>query len=116
VCGHGDGVPLAQKVKQNMPMTLELLDAYPLGSGATGVAAGLLHPLAPSGKPLWQGMTSFAKASALVHEVSTTTLNGTAAARDPFWRKTGLFRPASTDKQRRQFEKKHRLGTAGRCA
>ena len=81
---------------RNAPLRLELdvIDAHPLGYGATGVAAGLLHPLAPSGKPLWQGMASYEKAAALVRD-----------AGDGFWRSTGLYRPASTDKQRRQFER-----------
>ena len=85
----------------NVPLTLDLVDATP-GAGATAVAAGLLHPLAPSGKPLWKGMTSFAKATALVRESSRT---GTSGGGDPFWRATSLYRPAATDKQRRQFEK-----------
>ena len=84
--------------KTTVPITLDLVDAHP-GAGATGVAAGLLHPMAPSGKPLWQGMTSFAKATALVRDATMTGGNG-----DPFWRTTSLYRPASTDKQRRQFE------------
>ena len=87
--------------KTRVPMTLDLVDAHP-GAGATGVAAGLLHPLAPSGKPLWQGMTSFAKATALVRESSRTVKGGDV---DPFWRTASLYRPAATDKQRRQFER-----------
>lgn len=85
----------------NVPITVDLVDAHP-GAGATAVAAGLLHPLAPSGKPLWQGMTSFAKATALVRESSRL---GTSGGGDPFWRTASLYRPASTDKQRRQFER-----------
>ena len=72
--------------KTRVPMTLDLVDAHP-GAGATGVAAGLLHPLAPSGKPLWQGMTSFAKATALVRESSRTVKGGDV---DPFWRTASL--------------------------
>jgi glycine/D-amino acid oxidase-like deaminating enzyme len=81
---------------------LDVLDPHPIGHSATGVAAGLLHPLAPSGKPLWHGMPSYAKAAAMVREASAGLSDPLA---EPFWRTTGLYRPATTDKQRRQFEK-----------
>jgi glycine/D-amino acid oxidase-like deaminating enzyme len=87
--------------KAQLRIHVDVFDAHPLGSGATGVAAGLLHPLAPSGKPLWYGMESYAKAAELVMKSSTAgEVDG-----EPFWRTCGLFRPATTDKQRRQFER-----------
>ena len=57
----------------NRKIQVDVLASHPVGSGATGVAAGLLHPLAPSGKPLWMGMASYEKAVELVREVGRTS-------------------------------------------
>jgi hypothetical protein len=38
---------------------VELYDAYGIGEGASGAAAGLLHPFTPRGKLLWGGLEGY---------------------------------------------------------
>jgi glycine/D-amino acid oxidase-like deaminating enzyme len=51
-----------------LPLRVQLLDAVGLGGGASGVAAGLLHPFAPRGadKLLWRGAEGYAATCALL--------------------------------------------------
>lgn len=84
--------------KNNQTIHIDIFDAFGIGSGATGVAAGLLHPFGVSGKLLWQGHIAYAAAEELVQESQRVNP-------EIFSRTMGLFRPAKNDKQRRQFEK-----------
>lgn len=82
--------------KNDATVHIDMFDAFGIGSGATGVAAGLLHPFGVSGKLLWQGLPAYKKAAELVEESQSN-------AQDVFYHTKGLFRPARNDKQRRQF-------------
>ena len=84
--------------KNNETVHIDMFDAFGIGSGATGVAAGLLHPFGVSGKLLWQGQVAYAAAAELVQESQRGN-------REIFARSMGLIRPAKNDKQRRQFAK-----------
>ena len=48
------------------PPHLTLFEPFGLGAGGTGAAAGLIHPFAPTGKPMWRGAEAFREAEALV--------------------------------------------------
>lgn len=77
---------------------IDMYDAFGIGSGATGVAAGLIHPFGVSGKLLWQGFPAYTEAAKLVHEAQQDS-------QEVFSRSMGFFRPAAHEKQRRQFVK-----------
>jgi len=53
--------PAAKSVRvRPCPLTqVELYEAGGLGSGASGAAAGLLHPFTPRGKLLWGGLDGY---------------------------------------------------------
>ena len=85
---------------RNQSIHIDMYDAFGIGSGATGVAAGLLHPFGVSGKLLWQGQPAYQKAVDLIQAASKTHEDD-----GRFWNKMGLFRPAKNEKQRRQFVK-----------
>lgn len=84
--------------KNDQTVHIDMFDAFGIGSGATGVAAGLLHPFGVSGKLLWQGRAAYAAAEELVQESQRVNP-------EIFARSMGIFRPAKNDKQRRQFAK-----------
>ena len=45
---------------------LTLIDGAGVGGGASGVAAGLLHPYTPRGKTIWRGEEGAARARRLL--------------------------------------------------
>jgi glycine/D-amino acid oxidase-like deaminating enzyme len=46
--------------------TVTVYDACGLGQGASGAAAGLLHPFSPKGKLAWMGLQGFAATETLI--------------------------------------------------
>lgn len=89
---------LREGAKRRERIQLDVYDAFEIGSGATGVAAGLIHPFSPSGKLLWQGLTAHDHAERLIQAVQ-------AHSTEEFWRRSALYRPAMTEKQKKQFSK-----------
>ena len=90
---------LQEGLSRGQRVHIDLYDAYGIGCGATGVAAGLLHPYAPTGKKLWQAEPAFQEASHLIHAV------GESFSGRRFWKQQDLFRPANNERQRRNFAK-----------
>jgi len=93
------------------PIQVELFDAYGLGAGGSGAAAGLLHPYTPRGKLLWQGLPAFQASLDLINaaEEATSVLNNNLKnkirkKRQFVWRH-GLLRPARTAKQAKDFSR-----------
>jgi glycine/D-amino acid oxidase-like deaminating enzyme len=82
-----------------LPLRVQLLDAVGLGGGASGVAAGLLHPFAPRGvdKLLWRGAEGYASTCALL-DVAHAALGRPVATR------AGTLHPppGAPDKQAKQ--------------
>jgi glycine/D-amino acid oxidase-like deaminating enzyme len=74
---------------------LDLYDAHGLGAGASGAAAGTLHPFTPRGRLLWRGAEAFEDALALVAAAERAAAPG---APPLAWR-AGLLRPARTRAQ-----------------
>ena len=77
-------------------MQLHLYDAFGLGAGGSGAAAGLLHPYSPRGKLLWQGLEAFQDAVRLA-EAAEAAAAADAAAQDsspqaPFTWRHGILR------------------------
>lgn len=62
---------------------VDLYDAAGVGSGASSVAAGLLHPLNTQGNPAWRGRDAVASALCMFRDVQD-------AREPPFYRRTGL--------------------------
>src|SRR5262249_37368671 len=70
-----------------------LFDAKGIGAGASGMAAGLLHPFAGRKATLnWKADEAFPEALSLLE-----------IAGNEVFRKTGIFRPAVTIEQREYF-------------
>ena len=70
--GDGDAAPTASAVDPAVPavprrpVRLRLFDEKGIAGGASGVAAGLLHPYTPRGKIIWRGVESVAATLRLV--------------------------------------------------
>ena len=70
--GDGDAAPTASAVDPAVPavprrpVRLRLFDEKGIAGGASGVAAGLLHPYTPRGKIIWRGVEGVAATLRLV--------------------------------------------------
>ena len=121
--GDGDAAPTASAVDPAVPavprrpVRLRLFDEKGIAGGASGVAAGLLHPYTPRGKIIWRGVEGVAATLRLVDaaEAAERALDAghahlppdptTATARRGraiAWRK-GTVRPARNAKQARDL-------------
>jgi glycine/D-amino acid oxidase-like deaminating enzyme len=94
------------------PIQIELFDAYGLGAGGSGAAAGLLHPYTPRGKLLWQGLAAFQASLDLVNTAEEanimlhhTSLEMKSRKKRQFVWRHGLLRPARTAKQAKDFSR-----------
>ena len=99
---------ILQRSSSISPIRLDLYDAFGLGSGGSGAAAGLLHPYTPRGKVLWNGLEAFKDAVQLVDAaqdaVSSSSTEEEEKKKEFVWRH-GLLRPARNPKQARDFAK-----------
>ena len=89
---------LRQASSRKRRVIIDVYDTNGIGYGATGVAAGLIHPFAPSGKLLWRGTEAFEDAVELVNAA-------TAHSSRNFSQSSSLFRPALKASHLRKFEK-----------
>jgi glycine/D-amino acid oxidase-like deaminating enzyme len=69
---------------------VDLFDSHGIAAGASGVAAGLLHPYTPRGKVLWRGIEAFEDALDLVEASETAR----SPDESPFVWRNGLLRLA----------------------
>lgn len=82
------GLASAHALSENHSVTL--FDKQGIGSGASGIAAGLLHPYAGKKATLnWMGRAAYSDAVELLELASMT-------AGKPVMKKNGIFRPACT--------------------
>lgn len=101
ILGAGfSGLATAWHLLQTIPkVRVTLFDQKGIGGGASGVAAGLLHPYAGAhAKKNWCGEEGMEAALQLI-EVSAKALN------TPVANPSGLFRAAITPEQKREFKK-----------
>ena len=94
---------LLQFAKEHSSVHVDLFDAFGLGSGGSGAAAGLLHPYNPRGKLLWHGLNAFEDALELV-QVAEDSVRLTEKYRQFVWRH-GLLRPSKSEKHSKYFSK-----------
>ncbi|KAK9842126.1 hypothetical protein WJX84_004137 [Apatococcus fuscideae] len=85
------------------PTEIHLYDVAGLAGGASGAAAGLLHPFSPTGKVLWKGEEAMQAALQLVAAAEAAASR--AGCQDLFVWRQSMVRLAATAKQSRQFEK-----------
>ena len=109
---------------------LTLIDARGVGGGASGVAAGLLHPYTPRGRTIWRGEEGAARARRLL-DAAARAMDAMTVERcddaDGGWRDDagrntgerrgervasapGIVRPARSAKQGRDFAANARRG------
>lgn len=94
------------------PPHLTLFEPFGLGAGGTGAAAGLIHPFAPTGKPMWRGEEAFAEAEALVavaegHQERESEREGRESFSSPFLSsRSRMLRPAEDARQAADFAKR----------
>ena len=110
----------ALQTSRRRPVEVHLFDEKGIAGGASGVAAGLLHPYTPRGKIIWRGVEGVAATLALVAaaEDAERRLDSGAAVLDDddgagphdrrgesiAWRR-GTVRPAKNLKQARDLAK-----------
>ena len=120
-----DALPTSRR----RPVEVHLFDEKGIAGGASGVAAGLLHPYTPRGKIIWRGVEGVAATLALVAaaEDAETRLDSGAAVLDDdddgggphdrrgesIARRRGTVRPARNLKQARDLAKHAPLSAAG---
>ena len=57
---------MQETAPQSASVQITVYDVHGLGGGASGTAAGLLHPFSPKGKLTWLGMEGFTSALRLI--------------------------------------------------
>lgn len=97
------------------PIHIDLFDARALGAGASGAAAGILHPYNSRGNLLWNGLAAFQEALNLVQAAEQAMLVIAKEEDDteekkagdalPFVWRHGVVRPARDDKQAKSIER-----------
>lgn len=92
------GLATAWHLLQNPKVNVHLFDPNGIGGGASGIAAGLLHPFVGQHAKLnWNGHEGMAATRKLL-EVSSNALGS------PVFENTGLMRIAVTEKQKKFFQ------------
>jgi len=85
---------LLQHCTRESPVHVHLFDPAGLGGGASGAAAGLLHPFTSRGRPLWEAERAMPAAMQLLRAAEAAAAPGQAFC----WHQD-LLRPAADDKQ-----------------
>eukprot|EP00798_Chlamydomonas_sp_ICE-L_P005011 gene5010-34796_t len=81
---------------------VHLYDQVGIAAGASGAAAGLLHPLNPKGKALWKGLEAM---DAALELVDAAQRSAESCGAPPFVWQNGLVRPTGSFKQALDFKK-----------
>ncbi|XRB10014.1 FAD dependent oxidoreductase [Pycnococcus provasolii] len=85
----------AKKYGCDVPVFVDVHDELGMAGGATAACSGMLHPMAPSGKPLWEGERGCRETLALLRVAGAT--------RDGVARRTGALRVAKHKDQETAF-------------
>lgn len=94
------GIACAWHLLQLPGATITLFDAKGIGAGASGIAAGLLHPFGGAKATRnWMASESYPETVSLL-EIASKTLA------TPVFKQSGIFRPATTTEQHDQFYKR----------
>ncbi|GAB4818006.1 hypothetical protein N2152v2_005052 [Parachlorella kessleri] len=86
------------------PISLDLYEAFGLGAGGSGAAAGLLHPYTTRGKVLWRGLEAFEAALELVQAAEGALPRSKGSLLQITWT-NGILRPARSQKQAQELAK-----------
>ena len=78
---------------------VDVYDAHGVGSGASAVAAGLLHPLNTRGNVTWRGVDAMNETLGLLREVEVWGQG------EVFYRQTGVLKRAKDAKDIERFER-----------
>lgn len=78
---------------------VDVYDAHGVGSGASAVAAGLLHPLNTRGNVTWRGVDAMNESLGLLREVEVWGQG------EVFYRQTGVLKRAKDAKDIERFER-----------
>ncbi|KAK3289499.1 hypothetical protein CYMTET_3110 [Cymbomonas tetramitiformis] len=105
--------------RERRPVQVDLFDCAGIAGGASGAAAGLLHPYTTRGKFLWNGLAGFDATVELLkvaeeaaNEMPEAMLQKSGEFYDPegcierdiFWQE-GILRYATTSKQAKDYKK-----------
>lgn len=80
-------------------VSVDLYDAVGIAGGASGAAAGLLHPYTPKGKVIWRGFEGVRDTVELIDVADGVPSNESS----PFYWQGGIVRPATTERQASDF-------------
>ncbi|MEM7175432.1 MAG: FAD-binding oxidoreductase [Chlamydiota bacterium] len=90
------GLAVCYYLLRDFPCHVTLFDAQGIGSGASGIAAGLAHPYPGKENRLsWRGKQALQATKELLNVAATCTGNSCY--------RTGLYRVATTQRQEKQF-------------
>lgn len=82
---------------------VDVYDPVPLGTGTSGIAAGLLHTyMGPDAKPAWSGTEAYASTLSLL-QIASTALD------HPVFSPSGILRVALTERQCDSFHERSQL-------
>jgi hypothetical protein len=87
--------------KHGFAIQIDVIDAKGIGEGASGVAAGLLHPFTPRGKITWRGMDGY-NATLRLLEVAE---RAQGISDEAVCARNGILRYANDEKQAEGFAK-----------
>lgn len=104
---------LLRYASQSHPLSVDLFDAYGLGAGGSGAAAGLIHPFNPKGRILWRGVEAFEDALRLVDAAEQWASEEPSMTGEKFVWRQGLIRPSKTAKQAKSFSNAENLVGSG---
>lgn len=98
IIGAGfSGLALAWHLNKHEDFDISIFDSKGIGGGASGIAAGLLHPYTGLHAKLnWQGLEGYSAALELLDEAST--VNGA-----PVYERSGLLRIALNDQSKQDY-------------
>ncbi|CAI9098963.1 OLC1v1035702C1 [Oldenlandia corymbosa var. corymbosa] len=98
---------LLQNCAKELPLFIDIFDDVGIGGGASGVAAGLLHPYSPKVKPLWRSTECWSESLKLVQVAESAwcsrvqNMDTEGAVRSlnlSLIKKRGILRPAVNSK------------------
>lgn len=96
----GTAVAYRLVVEHGGRASVDVFDPLGVAGGASGACSGLLHPLAPSGAPLWRGVEGCEETERMLEEADELAA---ADAGERAYRRTGAVRVAKHDEQAKKF-------------
>ncbi|GMH37023.1 hypothetical protein BSKO_04896 [Bryopsis sp. KO-2023] len=104
---------LAMGRRMGEPTSVNLYDAHGIGAGASGAAAGILHPCSPKGKVTWNGVPAMAAALKLIHAAELAAQR--KGCELPICWRNGVIRVAKDSKQVENYRELGLSSSAVEC-